>query len=67
MDDSCLVESSENNSGVLFHYYTPNSLEITKGNIMWENTVFDDTDSGESKSKDILEITEEFISFTCLF
>lgn len=44
-----------------------NSLEITKGNIMWKNTVFDDTDSEESKSKDILEITEEFISFTCLF
>lgn len=39
MDGSYLVESSENNSGVLFHYYTLNSLEITKGNIMWKNTV----------------------------
>lgn len=67
MDDSCLVESSEKSGGVLFHHYTSNSFETTKGNIMWKNTVFDDTDSGESKSKDILEITEEFISFTCLF
>lgn len=66
MDSSYLVESSET---IVDYYFitTHNSLEITKGNITQKNTVFDDADSEESESKDILEITEEFISFTCLF
>lgn len=68
MDGSCLVENAEDNSGGLFHNYCiTNSLDVTEYNIIWKNTVSDDIDSEESECEDILEITTEFISFTCFF
>lgn len=68
MDGSCLVENAEDNSGELFHNYCiTNSFDVTEYNITGKNTVCDDIDSEESECEDILEITTEFISFTCFF